>query len=84
MSMPSMDEATPATGVCGCAMPSRIAAIANERNPFGIHIGGTAFPVSGNNETAEKRNAGARRAIRASLGAAWNKKPTCHVHVIEV
>jgi ribonuclease J len=25
-----------------------------------------------------------RRAIRASLGAAWNKKPTCHVHVIEV
>jgi ribonuclease J len=25
-----------------------------------------------------------RRAVRASLGAAWNKKPTCHVHVIEV
>ncbi len=25
-----------------------------------------------------------RRAIRARLGAAWNKKPTCHVHVLEV
>ena len=25
-----------------------------------------------------------RRAIRAQLGAAWNKKPTCHVHVLEV
>src|ERR1700731_1640272 len=25
-----------------------------------------------------------RRAIRASLSTAWNKKPTCHVHVIEV
>jgi ribonuclease J len=25
-----------------------------------------------------------RRAIRAALSTAWNKKPTCHVHVIEV
>jgi ribonuclease J len=25
-----------------------------------------------------------RQAIRAALGAAWNKKPTCHVHVLEV
>jgi ribonuclease J len=25
-----------------------------------------------------------RHAIRAALSAAWNKKPTCHVHVIEV
>jgi len=25
-----------------------------------------------------------KRAIRARLGAAWNKKPTCHVHVLEV
>jgi hypothetical protein len=25
-----------------------------------------------------------RRAVRAALSAAWNKKPTCHVHVIEV
>jgi ribonuclease J len=25
-----------------------------------------------------------RRAIRAKLGQAWNKKPTCHVHVLEV
>jgi ribonuclease J len=25
-----------------------------------------------------------RRAVRAALGAAWNKKPTCHVHVLEV
>jgi ribonuclease J len=25
-----------------------------------------------------------RRAARAALGAAWNKKPTCHVHVLEV
>jgi ribonuclease J len=25
-----------------------------------------------------------RRAIRAALGAVWNKKPTCHVHVLEV
>jgi ribonuclease J len=25
-----------------------------------------------------------RRAIRARLSAAWNKKPTCHVHVLEV
>jgi ribonuclease J len=25
-----------------------------------------------------------RRAIRASLSAAWNKKPICHVHVLEV
>jgi ribonuclease J len=25
-----------------------------------------------------------RRAIRAALAAAWNKKPTCHVHVLEV
>ena len=25
-----------------------------------------------------------RRAIRAALSAAWNKKPTCHVHVLEV
>jgi ribonuclease J len=25
-----------------------------------------------------------RRAIRASLSAVWNKKPTCHVHVLEV
>jgi ribonuclease J len=24
-----------------------------------------------------------RRATRAALGAAWNKKPTCHVHVLE-
>jgi ribonuclease J len=25
-----------------------------------------------------------RRAIRAALSAAWNKKPLCHVHVLEV
>jgi ribonuclease J len=25
-----------------------------------------------------------RRAIRATLSAAWNKKPICHVHVLEV
>jgi ribonuclease J len=25
-----------------------------------------------------------RRAVRAALGATWNKKPTCHVHVLEV
>ena len=25
-----------------------------------------------------------RRAIRAAISAAWNKKPTCHVHVLEV
>jgi ribonuclease J len=25
-----------------------------------------------------------RRAIRAALASAWNKKPTCHVHVLEV
>ena len=25
-----------------------------------------------------------RRAVRAALAAAWNKKPTCHVHVLEV
>jgi ribonuclease J len=25
-----------------------------------------------------------RRAIRAALAAVWNKKPTCHVHVLEV
>jgi ribonuclease J len=25
-----------------------------------------------------------RRAIRAALAAIWNKKPTCHVHVLEV
>jgi ribonuclease J len=25
-----------------------------------------------------------RRAVRAALSAAWNKKPTCHVHVLEV
>src|SRR4051794_26168289 len=25
-----------------------------------------------------------RRAIRATLSAAWKKKPTCHVHVLEV
>ena len=25
-----------------------------------------------------------RRAIRGALSAAWNKKPTCHVHVLEV
>jgi len=25
-----------------------------------------------------------RRAIRAALSAAWNKKPTCHVHVLEI
>jgi ribonuclease J len=25
-----------------------------------------------------------RRAIRAALAAAWNKKPTCHVHVLEM
>jgi ribonuclease J len=25
-----------------------------------------------------------RRAIRAALSAAWNKKPICHVHVLEV
>jgi ribonuclease J len=26
----------------------------------------------------------ARRAVRAALGAAWRKKPTCHVHVVTV
>jgi len=25
-----------------------------------------------------------RRAIRAALSTTWNKKPTCHVHVLEV
>jgi len=25
-----------------------------------------------------------RRAVRAALAAVWNKKPTCHVHVLEV
>jgi ribonuclease J len=25
-----------------------------------------------------------RRAVRAALAAAWSKKPTCHVHVLEV
>jgi len=25
-----------------------------------------------------------RRAMRESLNAAWNKKPTCHVHVVEI
>ncbi len=25
-----------------------------------------------------------RSAIRAALGAAWNKRPSCHVHVLEV
>jgi ribonuclease J len=25
-----------------------------------------------------------RRAVRAALSATWNKKPTCHVHVLEV
>jgi ribonuclease J len=25
-----------------------------------------------------------RNAVRAALSAAWNKKPTCHVHVLEV
>jgi ribonuclease J len=25
-----------------------------------------------------------RRAIRAALSSVWNKKPTCHVHVLEV
>ena len=25
-----------------------------------------------------------RRAVRAALSVAWNKKPTCHVHVLEV
>jgi ribonuclease J len=25
-----------------------------------------------------------RQAVRAALAAAWNKKPTCHVHVLEV
>jgi ribonuclease J len=25
-----------------------------------------------------------RQAIRAALAAAWNKKPACHVHVLEV
>jgi ribonuclease J len=25
-----------------------------------------------------------RRAVRAALADAWNKKPTCHVHVLEV
>jgi ribonuclease J len=26
----------------------------------------------------------ARRAVRAAVGAAWNKKPMCHVHVLTV
>jgi ribonuclease J len=26
----------------------------------------------------------ARRAVRAAIGAAWNKKPMCHVHVLTV
>jgi ribonuclease J len=25
-----------------------------------------------------------RRAVRAALSSAWNKKPTCHVHILEV
>jgi ribonuclease J len=25
-----------------------------------------------------------RNAVRAALSAVWNKKPTCHVHVLEV
>jgi ribonuclease J len=27
---------------------------------------------------------GIRNAVRAALSAVWNKKPTCHVHVLEV
>jgi len=26
----------------------------------------------------------ARRAVRAAVGSAWNKKPMCHVHVLIV
>ena len=26
----------------------------------------------------------ARRAVRAAIGAAWSKKPMCHVHVLTV
>jgi ribonuclease J len=26
----------------------------------------------------------ARRAVRSAVGSAWNKKPTCHVHVLTV
>jgi ribonuclease J len=26
----------------------------------------------------------ARRAVRSAVGAAWNKKPMCHVHVLTV
>jgi ribonuclease J len=26
----------------------------------------------------------ARRAVRAAIGQAWNKKPMCHVHVLTV
>ena len=26
----------------------------------------------------------ARRAVRSAIGAAWNKKPMCHVHVLTV
>jgi ribonuclease J len=26
----------------------------------------------------------ARRAVRASIGSAWSKKPMCHVHVVTV
>jgi ribonuclease J len=26
----------------------------------------------------------ARRAVRAAIGAAWGKKPMCHVHVLSV
>jgi ribonuclease J len=26
----------------------------------------------------------ARRAVRASVGSAWNKKPMCHVHVVTI
>ena len=25
-----------------------------------------------------------RRAVRAAIAARWNKKPICHVHVLEV
>jgi len=27
---------------------------------------------------------GVRRAVRAALAAVWNKKPTCHVHVLQL
>jgi ribonuclease J len=48
-----------------------------------------AVEAFGSMPRARRRDADAvaeavRRAVRAALSAAWNKKPVCHVHVLEV